>query len=105
MLSKKGNDIFQKIGKAIRASHGIAMNLNRLSGIVVGDTELTRDKQRRRSLAFLLAAIAFPWVPRERSITLLGFWRHSLIVELSLDDMLKKITRAFGGAKPAKQRL
>ena len=65
--------------------------LTRLSEILVGDDELTKDKQRLLSLALLIAAIAFAWLPHERSWILFRVWERTLREDGFIPDFITAI--------------
>ncbi len=67
------------------------MYLDRFSQILVGDTELTKDKQRLLSLGLLLAAIAVAWIPHERSVTFFGIWTKSFTSSGFLPDFITAV--------------
>ena len=65
--------------------------LTRFSEILVGDKELTKDKQRLLSLALLLAAIVFAWIPHERTWLLFRIWKRTFLEDGFFPDFITAI--------------
>ena len=65
--------------------------LSRFSELLVGDTELTKDKQRLLSLVLLLAAIVFAWIPHERSWLLFRIWKRTFLEDGFFPDFITAI--------------
>lgn len=65
--------------------------LSKMSEILVGDQELTKDKRRFISLLLIITATILAWRPHQRTVTFLYFWSKTSKTEGFIPDFVTAI--------------